>query len=320
MLISIVSMAHAGVPVVFEGVDGTSVLAKVSERTGLPADQLDALPLDTLRGAPPGARGEAVLRRCSTAPVEADPVRADFARARAAFVDGNRFRAMDHLDLAVARIGCLSEVVDRDVAAQVFLFRGALTATADPPDLDTARGELRTAIELVRDLSFPDWLPEGAKPAFEAVHAEVDEADRGELATLTVVPANPVSGPWVDGVAVKVTADLRPGLHLFQYSSAKGIRSGWLSLGGDAEVVLPEQVRGPVLDTMAQPDGQRLVAAMLDVTVSDLSAAYVTHQGGLWLLSKTGSAIDTQVVDPPSPVDEKRAEPDDGKKKKKKKR
>lgn len=315
-------VAAAGVPVVFDGSTAEEALAAVAERTGLPESQLDALPLATLRETPPDVRGDAVLRRCATTPIEGDPVRTDLARARAAFVKDDRFKAMDYLDLAVAKIGCLSEVVDPPVAAQVFAFRGALAATGgDTEAAKTAPGEFRTAIELVRDLAYPDWLPEAAKPAFDAVRTEVDEADAAPLALLTVVPFTTVSGPWVDGIEVDGQTQLRPGLHLLQYSSPKGIRSGWLSIGTKADIVLPGQVRGPLLERLTTPLGPPLVSALLEVAVKDLASAYITHNGGLWLIAKASDGeVTVEVVDPPHPPSKKPKdrEPEPKKRKKRK--
>ncbi|MEN0067411.1 MAG: hypothetical protein AAGA48_35095 [Myxococcota bacterium] len=315
--------AQAAVPVVFEGFDASEALSRVSERTGLPETQLVALPLEQLRQTPPEARGDAVLRRCATTPVAAEPIRTDFARAKAAFVKGDRFKAMDYLDLAVAKIGCLSEVVDRKVASLVFVFRGALMVTSnDDAAIKTGRGELRTSVELVRERTFPDWLPPEAQPVFDEVLAEVEAADNAPLATLKVMPRTTVSGPWVNGSEVATSVDLRPGLHLLQYSTAKGIRSGWLSIGGPAEVVLPGQIRGPVLDKMREETGRVVVAAMIEVAVDELSAAYVTHDGGLWLLSKEGDRIETTVVEPPAegPAEEPVTEEPKKRRKKGKKR
>ncbi|MEO0601835.1 MAG: hypothetical protein AAF211_10390 [Myxococcota bacterium] len=310
--------ALAGVPVVFEGVDGPAAVAAVAERTGLLEGELEPLPLGTLLKSAPDARGEAVLRRCPSAPVEGDPVRADYARSKAAFVKGDRFRAMDQLDLAVAKIGCLSEVVDRRLAARVFVLRGALAATAEPADEATARGEMRTAIELVRELTWDEWLPDGAKPLFEAVRAEVASADDAPMAQLAVVPGQTVSGPWVDGRKVDGAMALRPGLHLFQYSSVQGIRSGWLSIGGAAEVVLPGQVRGPVMERMATAEGRALMGSLLDVSVDTLSAAYVLHDGGLWLVAKDAGLLEITVVEPARDAAEPVASTDDKKRKRKK--
>ncbi len=324
MISWLVTSAWAGVPVLFDGRDAAGAIDAVARRTGLPEDQLDPLPLSRVLEASPNARGDGVLRRCSTAAVERDPIRADYARAKAAWVNGDRFRAMDQLDLAVSKIGCLSQVVDPEVAARVFLLRGALNATDDTVDPATSRGELRTAIEFVRDLAFDDSLPEDARPVFDAVRAEVADADSGELATLSVVPSRTVSGPWVDGRQVVGSMDLRPGLHLFQYSSAEGVRSGWLSLGGAAEVVLPGQVRGPVLERMVEAEGHALVGALLDVAVEPLTAAYVLHGGGLWLLSKGDSGIDVTVIAsadaPKAPAESDETEKKKKKKKKRRKR
>jgi len=313
-------VASAGVPVVFDGIDGTEAAALVSEHSGMAETEYDAVPLATLRQSPPDARGDVVLRRCAKTPTERDPIRADYARAKAAFVQNDRFDAMDHLDLAVAKLGCLSQVVDREVASLVFAFRGALGATADVPDLETARGEFRTALELNPALGYPDWLPPGAEPLFDRVQTEL--AAETERSRLEVIPSSTVSGPWVDGVEATDKSELRTGLHLLQYSSVQGIRSGWLSVAGPGQLVLPSQMRGPLLDAMGTEDGQALVAALVDVAVPDFASAYVTHAGGLWLLTKQddGEVRTLELQAPDDAEPEATPEPDEGKKKKRKKR
>ncbi len=289
---------------------GPEVVAAVASRTGLPADQLEALPLDQLLKAAPEALGEAVLRRCTREGTRGDLIRSELARAESAFAGGDRGGAQDHLDLAVAQLGCLVELPDARVAARVFLLRAALVADADA---EVARGELRTALAFEPDLAWDDRYPESGRALLDEVRAA------GTAATLSIVPDTATSGPWIDGrEAPDEGVKVGQGLHLAQYSGPTGVASGWLLVGGDCALVLPGAYRRPILGPIADAATRGPVEALLEATIPEIEAAYVAWSGGLWLVSDDGSGLSTIEIAPPEAAGGDAT--DDGKKKKKKDR
>src|SRR5262245_50893907 len=116
----------AAVPVVYDQADASDVIAEVSRRTGLPPSELVATRLDQVLQTPATAVGDAAIRRCAR-PAGATPsttmieARAEIARGESAWAtDHDPYAAIDHLDLAVAAMGCLGEIVDREIAATAF--------------------------------------------------------------------------------------------------------------------------------------------------------------------------------------------------------
>jgi hypothetical protein len=290
------SFALAGVPVVYDGGDPTAIVAAVAEKTGLPASQLTPVALDALLAAPPQVLGAASLRRCAREPVVPSAVQAELGRALAAWSANDEASAMDHLDLTLALAGCLSTIVDPAVLSQVFLLRGAVAVSrADPA---AAKVELRSALALEPNAVWPPtWGPDGA-----SLLAEV-QADPTRF-TLATIPPPAASGPWIDGAAAPAAISLAPGLHLAQYAGSSGIRSGWLTVGGNARLVIPGGYRRPVLAQMATAPGQSSVGALVEATLPDLQAAYVADGGGIWLITidETGLSTTELVPLPPPPA------------------
>lgn len=290
------SLTHpllAGTPVVHDGADGSEVVAAVAARTGLPPSQLDPVHLDTLLRASPEVVGDAVLRRCARGDSNNEAVRTDLTRAEIAWAQADTVGTLDHLDLAVARLGCLTEVVDAPVASRVFLLRGALAAVrGDEPAADN---EFRTARFLDPEVAWRDDLSEVGRAVFETPQApEI-------LSSVEILPTGNASGPWIDGAEIDAGIRVPEGLHLAQYSSAMGIRSAWLSVGGDAILVLPGSFRRPVVQRMAEPAQQGQVEALVAATIPDLRAAYVAHEGGLWLITRDGDGTTTTEISPLPP-------------------
>jgi hypothetical protein len=197
----------------------------------------------------------------------------------------------------------LSVVVDGPAVARVFLLRGGIAAEAGR--VDEARGELVTGLAFDPRIVWPAGYPtEGSEVLAEVGASEV----RHEL---SVVPA-PSSGPWVDGTEKAWPAAVRPGLHLAQHSARAGLATSWLVVGGPAAWVLPEALSPSALDRFAddpQPVGKALLA-----THPEEPAAYVSHGGGLWLVTRSErEARVEQLVAPP--VTEEAKSPGKGKKK-----
>ena len=305
----VTSPALAGVPVIHDG-GGPELLEQVASRTGLPTSQLDSVSLSTLLEEPPQALG-AALRHCAGTPNRSADVRADLVRAEAAWAEGERRKAMDHLDLAMAHIGCLEELAEPAVVARVFLLRGSMIAAAD--QLPEAVVELRSALAFSPELTWdPDFPAEGEGALIEARVVENPVA-------LDVAPAGTGSGPWVNGAAVKTTArSVSPGLHLVQSPASPGIRSAWLVVKGDATLVIPASYRRPVLERMADPAQRSEVELLLLASFPDLPAVYVASEGGVWLvtLSPEGAST-TELV---SASAEEEAVEDDSRRRRKRRR
>lgn len=285
-LLFFIGLAQAATPVVVDGTASPQLLAEVSALTGLPAEQLVVQALDPLLQAPPQTLGDAIVRRCTGEATRGEQVLTELVRATAAWNGSqDEVATQDHLDLAVAHLGCLGELADPQVAAQVFLLRGALEARRGDPEV--ARNELRTALAFRPDLVWDSRLPlEG-----ETVFAEVQQG--GPAGRLEVVPSGLQSGPWVDGRLLPADGvEVGVGLHLAQHASAAGIRSSWLVVGGDARLVLPGSFRRPILEKVADPQARDSVEALLAATLPSFQAAYVAYGGGLWLVSQGPEGLD----------------------------
>ena len=293
ILLFATATALAGVPVVFDGGDAREVVAFVAGRTGLPVDQLDGTPLDGLLSATPRTLGDAVMRHCAGSATKAADLRAEAVRAEAAWRDGDADAAMDRLDLAIAGLGCLGERVEAPVAARMFLLRGGLMAHQG--HADDAVAELVTGISLDPSAAWDEGLPGEGLPTFTMVKTEPASAK------LAVAPSSSPAAPAVDGRAVSETLSLRPGLHLVQIPSTAGLRTAWLTLDGDATLVVPTSYRRPILPLMADDARRGEIEALLMATLAT-PAAYVVADGGLWLVSvEEGVPVTTMLVEPPPP-------------------
>jgi hypothetical protein len=297
--------ALAAVPLVHSGGSAADAVAATVAATGLPADQLDPVPLDPVLSAAPRAVGAAALRHCAGEPTRAPDIRAHVVRAESAWRDGDVRGAMDHLDLGIARLGCLSEKVDVVAVTRLFLLRGGLLARDGRAD--DARAELVTALGFTPDATWDEWLPSDGRALLDELQAAPGAA------TLTVAPVNPSTGPWVDGHAPMDGGPftLRPGLHLVQAATPKGIKSAWMTVEGDATLVLPASFRAPVLGGLSESQRQLAIARLLQAT-QDAPAVYAAGDGGVWLVSYEGELpVVTVLAAPPAP------EPEDDKKRKK---
>lgn len=275
------SAAVAGVPLVYDGGGVDEVVAFAVDRTGLPASQFDPVALDSLLTLPPRTLGPATLRACAGAPTRAADLAGNAVRAEARWRDQDAQGAMDQLDLGIASVGCLGDRVEPDVVSGLFLLRGGLLAAAG--DLEGARAEVRTALSLAPAAAWGASLPEEGRAIFDAVRAET------ATVLLTVSPATGGARPAVDGkTAPEEPVPLRSGLHLVQLPSTSGLRSAWLTVAGDATLVLPGSYRRPVLERMSD-EAARVDVERLLLATSNGGPVYVTSQGGLWLVSAEGT-------------------------------
>lgn len=272
----LIQVAVAGTPLVYAEGDPAAHREAASARTGLPPEQLDPVPLSQLLAAPPGSLGDLVLRRCAGPTTDNAAVRGELARAEAALARQDLVAVQDHLDLAVALAGCLGEVAERPTLARVFLLRGALAHQRGEDAL--ARQEAQTAAALAEELSWPSTWPVAAASLWTAAKAPLPTA------RLEVLPGGGAAGPWINGRDARQGLDLPPGLHLGQYSVPGGLRTTWLVVGQRGTWVFPDRYPGDLLDNLLDPADQRRVAELLPAVLPTLSAAYLTHRGGLWLV------------------------------------
>jgi hypothetical protein len=187
--------------------------------------------------------------------------------------------------------------VEPAVAARLFQLRGGLLTHQGEAEL--ARAELHSALSFAPELSWEPWMP----PEAEALFAEI-KAQSG-TSRLTPLPAGAVSPPWVDGRPISGPTELRPGLHLLQISSTAGLRSSWLTVQGEARLVVPGSWRRPILERLADPGARPELAALMQAAFGEQSA-YVAHGGALYLLTfEDGRADWEALITPPPPVEDK---------------
>lgn len=285
--------ARAGVPVVTDTTSTAGLRELVAGRSGLPADQLELVALSEVLARPAEALGKGVLRRCATSPTAMSTVKTALARAEAGLREEDDRAALDQLDLAVAELGCLAELADPAVAARIFQLRGVLLGQEDE---DAGKAELRTALAFSGELTWGVHEPRLGPELVQAV------AEEPRPYVVHVSPPQRSSGPWLDGRPVPAEGlDVRRGLHLVQYATPAGIRSGWLVVGGDVRVVLPMAYREPILAALQDPVAQAPVVDLLAAALPDFKAAYVAHAGGLWLVSEVGDKIEVSELIPPPP-------------------
>ena len=308
-----IGAAIAGIPLVYDADPAAAAAAAdlAARSTGLPDDQFDPVALDGLLKGLPEVVGDAVVRHCAGPPTRAPELLANTVRAESAWQQGDAIVAMDELDLGISGLGCLSDRVDPGVMSRLFLLRGGLLARGGRPD--EARAELRTALSVSATRAWPEGFPaEGA-----ALFAEI-QTEPGRV-PLHLAPAASGAAPVVNGATMPAGSplQLRPGLHLLQIPSTAGLRSAWLTVSGPATLVVPTSYRRPVLERLADPERRPEVALPLLSTL-DSPAVYVTHHGGLWLLSAQGT--DPQITVLVEPSEEAKETGKKGKKDKKGKR
>lgn len=293
------AVALGQTPVVYlDTLTGSEAVALVAARTGLPAEQLKPMSLSAILEAPPTLLGAGTLQPCAREPATQDEVRTLVGRARAALASDDIAGANTQLERAIAWLGCLGEVVDASVGAEVFLLRGALRAWTD--DLDAAHYEYVSARAFDPRLTWDARLPEAGRAPFdEAIALPADTP-------LHRRPRHSVSGPWLDGAVLTTDHRASPALHLFQYATPEGIRSGWLSMEGPVTVVVPGSYRQSTIEAVGTPEGNDEFGLLLAGAIPSFEAAYVVHQGGVWLTIREGRDL---VVDelaarvpPPEPA------------------
>jgi hypothetical protein len=291
---------QAGVPIVYDQEAPSDAVSRVVQATGLPPDQLDPTPLDNLLEATPRVLGNAAIRHCSGAPAHTSDLRALLVRAEAALRSGDTSAAMDQADLGMADLGCLADRVEISMAARLFLLRFDLLLRQG--QTDAARGELRTALSLQPDAAANLVLPAGSPP-IEDLRTEVP------LVALTIAPRDSTCPPSIDGHDPPKDGGpmrLSPGLHLLQIPSTAGLRSAWLTVQGDATLVVPGAFHRPLLERLASVTDRDDVEALILATLGS-DGVYATQGGCVWLVSQQDGVphATTLAEPPPAPSPEK---------------
>jgi hypothetical protein len=67
----------------------------------------------------------------------------------------------------------------------------------------------------------------------------------------------------VDGQPLSAEGQLRSGLHLLQIPSTAGLRSAWLTIDGEAWVVIPGNYRPPILGRLLESGQEEAPAALV---------------------------------------------------------
>lgn len=284
------SLAVAGVPLVYDQAASADAVERVAARTGLPAVELDPVPVDTVLRSTPRVVGGAALRHCAGSPARAPEIRSTLVRAEAAWLARDAALAMDQADLGITNLGCLVDRLEPDVAARLFLLRGGLLLQEG--DAEGARAEIRAALAQRSDLAWDERLPPGGDVLLDTVRAEAVQV------SLSVVPRPVGNGPWIDGRDAPTDGapmHLGVGLHLLQVASTAGLRSAWLTVEGDATLVIPGAFLRPVLGYLADPAARAPVERLLLSTQGD--AVYAVEGAGIWLVAlEDGVPVTTELV------------------------
>jgi hypothetical protein len=297
------SLAHAA-PLVYDHADAETARARVLEATGDRADP--AIDLDTLRTRGPTVLGDARLRQCTLAPSKNRDIDTDYHRAAGAFAHLDSATTVEAADLAVAKLGCLTEPADPALVGKLFLLRGVMEAERNREAV--AREELRSAWAFAPDQRWDDAYPPTAQAWFE------EERKAPVPFTLTLAPrASAPDGPWLDGHRLsEATASVGPGLHLAQFVVGTRTITTWVVVAGDALLVQPAAYTDKALAVLADDARRAELAPLLRAT---FPAGTVWLASAGWVVEATiaADAVTMTVrASPPPPV-----MVDDKKKKKK---
>ncbi|MDG1479036.1 MAG: hypothetical protein P8R54_05560 [Myxococcota bacterium] len=292
-MIWLLSAAFAGTPVIHDDALPAAVREQVSGRTGLPGDQLELIAFRDLIASPPATLGAAVMRHCAAEPIEMTTLRTELSRAEGSWRLHDPQTAMDHLDLAVAWMSCLTVLAEPAPLARLFLLRGSLLAQEGA--VEASLDEMNTALAFDSTLVWDDSFP----PEGEAVLMAARSSDIANQITLT--PPGTTSGPWLDGhLAQGASIAVRSGLHLIQVASTAGLRSAWLFVRQDAALVIPTGYHRSDLTRIATIEDDDPLFTLLQGSFSDLAAAYIASGGGLWLVTvEDGEMAVTLLENPP---------------------
>jgi hypothetical protein len=283
-------------PVLYDTGSATDAKALVYKATGENADP--AIDLRIMRAKGPTVLGEGRLRACTLGAATNFDIDTEYHRAAGAFAHLDSATTIEAADLAVAKLGCLTEPADPVVVGKLFLLRGVMEADRNRETV--ARDELRTAWSFAPDQKWDDSYPPTAQPWFE------EERVAKMPYAITLAPRAPEpDGPWLDGHPLPSGAgSVGSGLHLVQYVVGTRTLTTWVVVAGDALVV----------DADAYPE--RALSLIADETRRDTLGPLLRSSfpaGPVWLVSDGWVVEGTVAADavtftvratPPPPVDE----------------
>jgi hypothetical protein len=292
-------LAHAA-PLVYDHADAATARALVLEATGQRADP--AIDIDTLRTRGPTVLGDARLRQCTLAPSTNRDIDTEYHRAAGAFAHLDPATTVEAADLAVAKLGCLTEPADPVLVGKLFLLRGVMEAERNREAI--AREELRTAWAFAPDQKWDDAYPPTARPWFD------EERTAPVPFSLTLAPrADAPDGPWLDGRRLAdASASVGPGLHLVQYVLGTRTLTTWVVLAGDATVVQPSTYSERALGVLADGARRDELAPLLRASFP-AGTVWLASEG--WVVEATigADAVTMEVRASPAPpvtADEKK--------------
>ncbi len=287
------SLASAA-PLVYDHADAAAARALVLEATGERADP--AIDIDTLRTRGPTVLGDARIRQCTLAPSTNRDIDTEYHRAAGAFAHLDAATTIEAADLAVAKLGCLTEPADPVLVGKLFLLRGVMEADRNRESI--AREELRTAWAFAPDQKWDDGYPPTAQPWFE------EERTAHMPFSLTLAPrADAPNGPWLDGHPLpRGSASVGAGLHLVQFVIGTRTITTWVVVAGDSMVVQPAAYTEKALTVLPDEARRDELAPLLRAS---FPAGTVWLASGGWVVEATiaADAVTMKVrASPPPPV------------------
>lgn len=272
LLLGLASPAWAAELVVYGEGDGTAAVAQVAAHAGLAADTLRPLSLTELAAtrAPTVTGGRAIP--CAGAPSTNAQVKAaaETAAGDVAYMDYEQ--AKTHADEAAVALGCLSEPIDADVAAEVFVQRGLASFHAG--DKDAARAAFAQANRLHPGLPWDARYGAGPKAVFDASLADVS----GAAVHVKMVPSASRVAVAIDGRRAVGEVYVSPGEHIVQLvGPSPATTRVVIDPGLEASIMLP---RGLGSDAAAWADDEagrgELSSALAGLLGSGVTV-YVVH-------------------------------------------
>ncbi|MFZ5478600.1 MAG: hypothetical protein ACOZNI_17650 [Myxococcota bacterium] len=273
-MIEWVAIAAAAEVVVYEDGAADEAIARVVAVAGVDAATLRATPLsELLAGRPPVGLGGARVIACAEAPAANAAVAEAIQRADGALAYMEYESARRDLAIAAARLACLSEPVDPQLAARLWYMRG-IAAFADG-DTPAARRHFQRARLFDPRLAWDEDFAPDARPTFDGA---VDDLRVAEAVWVTIVPLP--DGLLVDGrpaAAPEGRVAMPPGEHIVQVGTGPVTTlQVEVDPGGEPTVVVPALVPARLERTPA------LSAALAATVHRDATVYAVTRAGAVW--------------------------------------
>lgn len=272
LLLGLASPSWAADLVVYGEGDGAAAVAQVAAHTGLAADTLRPLSLTELTAtrAPTVTGGRAIP--CAGAPSTNAQVKAaaDTAAGDVAYMDYEQ--AKTHADAAAAALGCLSEPIDADVAAEVFVQRGLASFFAG--DKGAARAAFAQANRLRPGLPWDARYGAGPKEVFDASLADVS----GAAVHVRLVPGASRVAVAIDGRRAVGELYVSPGEHIVQLvGPSPSTTRVVIDPGAEASIMLPQGVGAGAAAWAVDEAGRTELSGALAGLLGSGVTVYVVH-------------------------------------------